>query len=668
MTEKEYTEFNRKMNELEEKCDYSGVINLILSLSKDDLNDDIVSSLGRAYNNDQQFDKAYETLMSVRESQKEKANWHYRLGYALYYLRRFDESLERFENALKIYVEDEDCVEWIDTCKREIETLKMRKERRLNYTPNKNPFEGFDFTDFWDDCSYSQDNYIEEHPTDEIIAETEAKLGYKLPQSYIRLCRMHNGGMINKGCCPCNESTSWSEEHVGVTGIMGIGFNKTYSICGELGSQFMIDEWNYPNIGVAICDCPSAGHDMIFLDYSLCGPQGEPEVVHIDQEGDYKITWLANDFEEFICMLFSEDEENEDNEKAVADFDLPASYTKFWNWFQKNEKSFWSVVKNKENIENDFFDLMAPELKEIKEGIFHLVGMIDDTVDLIFTADGNSKNIVFVEELVAAAPKIDGWKFSAHKPAFEGWNVKMSGYDFGTDNISFYPNELPQYPDEIDITIVHNELIEENRKEITNGTYIFLDNYLGEIEFLTKVDTINIIGKEETQDNLIPITKLKSFLDYRQKEFVEKYDGFRYNTQDDNYSMLEANLKNGNKLLAIVNAELLNWDSKASHPWIATLILKYEKDGGGMPNKKDYNRLNSIEDETLVELKDYDGYLNIGRQTANGEREIYFACKDFRKPAKIFFQIKHKYSNRFEIEYEIYKDKYWQSFNRFIVG
>ena len=58
---------------------------------------------------------------------------------------------------------------------------------------------------------------------------------------------------------------------------------------------------------MAICDCPSAGHDMIFLDYRECGPQGEPKVVHVDQEDDYYVTFLADNFEKFIRGLVNED-------------------------------------------------------------------------------------------------------------------------------------------------------------------------------------------------------------------------------------------------------------------------------------------------------------------------------------------------------------------------
>lgn len=167
-------------------------------------------------------------------------------------------------------------------------------------------FEGFDFTNFWNDSQYAKQEYISAPPSDEQIASVEQELGYKLPDSYIWLIKQHNGGIPVNTRFPTNTPTSWSDNHVAITGIFGIGRDKDNSLCGNFGSQFMIDEWEYPAIGVAVCDCPSAGHDMIFLDYRECGPQGEPKVVHIDQENDYKITPLADSFEDFIRGLVNE--------------------------------------------------------------------------------------------------------------------------------------------------------------------------------------------------------------------------------------------------------------------------------------------------------------------------------------------------------------------------
>lgn len=169
-------------------------------------------------------------------------------------------------------------------------------------------FEGFDFANFWDDSEYAKKSYIEESPSDELILEIEQEIGYKLPASYIWLMKQHNGGVPVNQCYPTNQLTSCSSDYIAIDGIMGIGREKNNSICGDLGSQFMIDEWEYPNIGVAICDCPSAGHDMVFLDYRECGAQGEPKVVHIDQEDDFYITPLAETFEQFIRGLVNEDE------------------------------------------------------------------------------------------------------------------------------------------------------------------------------------------------------------------------------------------------------------------------------------------------------------------------------------------------------------------------
>ena len=159
-------------------------------------------------------------------------------------------------------------------------------------------FEDFDFTDFWNDDAENMD-LIGETPSDELIAEIEKELDYKLPASYIWLMKQHNGGLIKKTDFLVTVSNSW--KLIGIT-----SFIKINSICDE--NQFMKNDWGYPDIGVAICDTPSAGHEMIFLDYRECGRQGEPKVVHIDQELDYEITLLADNFEDFIRGLVDSEE------------------------------------------------------------------------------------------------------------------------------------------------------------------------------------------------------------------------------------------------------------------------------------------------------------------------------------------------------------------------
>ncbi|CAN7241831.1 MULTISPECIES: SMI1/KNR4 family protein [Bacillaceae] len=168
-------------------------------------------------------------------------------------------------------------------------------------------FENFNVDIFWDDSEYAKKEYISKPPTNEVINKIENDLGYKLPESYIWLMKKHNGGTPINNCFPTNTPTSWANDHIAITGIYGVGYEKSSSLGGNFGSRFWIEEWEYPDIGVAICDCPSAGHHMVFLDYRECGPNGEPSVVFIDQENDYKITFLANNFESFIKGLINEE-------------------------------------------------------------------------------------------------------------------------------------------------------------------------------------------------------------------------------------------------------------------------------------------------------------------------------------------------------------------------
>lgn len=157
--------------------------------------------------------------------------------------------------------------------------------------------------DFWDDSEYARRSYVGSNFSAQDVARVERELGYKLPDSYIEFMSAQNGGIPSKTNHRTSEPTSWAEDHIAITGLYSIGWEKDHSLCGKFGSSFWIEEWGYPPIGIYFADCPSAGHDMLCLDYRKCGPSGDPQVVHVDQELDYKITVVAKNFANFVQAL-----------------------------------------------------------------------------------------------------------------------------------------------------------------------------------------------------------------------------------------------------------------------------------------------------------------------------------------------------------------------------
>lgn len=170
-----------------------------------------------------------------------------------------------------------------------------------------NIFHDLDLSIFWESSDWADREYVEPFPDTDIIRSVEGELGYKLPAAYVELMRAQNGGCPINTCHRTAAPTSWAEDHVAITGFKGIGRKKIWSLCGRLGSRHASDEWGYPEIGIYFGDCPSAGHDKLCLDYRECGPAGEPKVVHVDQECDYRITHVADSFEAFVRGLEPED-------------------------------------------------------------------------------------------------------------------------------------------------------------------------------------------------------------------------------------------------------------------------------------------------------------------------------------------------------------------------
>ncbi|RKN84330.1 SMI1/KNR4 family protein [Paenibacillus ginsengarvi] len=271
----------------------------IEQLPETERDDEIVGHYGRALNNLGRYTEALQQLLKVK---RRDSVWFYRVGYAYFFMQQWEEALSAFEQAEELEPGDERVREYITDCRN-----ILARQAELIRELDRVPFRERDFSQFWERSDYADESYVEASPTDELIASIEEELGYKLPADYIWLMQQQNGGIPANTCFPTAVPTSWAEDHVAITGIMGIGREKPYSLCGSLGSRFMLEDWGYPDIGVVICDCPSAGHDVIMLDYRVCGRDGEPAVVHVDQEADYRITALAPSFAAFIAGLVGEE-------------------------------------------------------------------------------------------------------------------------------------------------------------------------------------------------------------------------------------------------------------------------------------------------------------------------------------------------------------------------
>ena len=153
--------------------------------------------------------------------------------------------------------------------------------------------EELELTKLFDTESDWGKEHIMDSLTDEMIKRAENSIGYKLPQSYIELLRFQNGGVIEDDDC-------W------LTVIYGIGKNEDTFNGLEGMFDNWINEWEYPNIGIPFGETQSGGHDMYFMDYRNLDTNGEPVIVHIENEGDIediKIKKVADNFKAFLEMV-----------------------------------------------------------------------------------------------------------------------------------------------------------------------------------------------------------------------------------------------------------------------------------------------------------------------------------------------------------------------------
>lgn len=95
---------------------HHSIIDLLEKMPEQERDFETVSLLARAYNNVEQYQMAYHLLKSVADEGQHDERWHFRIGYALFYMDRYAEALEHFKVADRMRPGEGDTLYFIRFC------------------------------------------------------------------------------------------------------------------------------------------------------------------------------------------------------------------------------------------------------------------------------------------------------------------------------------------------------------------------------------------------------------------------------------------------------------------------------------------------------------------------------------------------------------------------
>jgi hypothetical protein len=341
----------------------------------------------------------------------------------------------------------------------------------------------------------------------------------------------------------------------------------------------------------------------------------------------------------------------------------------FWNWFAKNEHRFRNSVNDMDKA-HGFLDDLLKQMKPFNPWLKALAGPYgDERFELIITADGDIALFCKVEELVESAPVINGWLITAHKPAIgmEKMSINMFGYKFSSDNMSFSPLKDENYPDEINIVIVHPDFTENEKADFHTAAMIFLENSLGELNTATIIDKYEVRGIPSPVDNagLVPMAKLEDYLKWREKEFVEKYASLDGSRPPENWTVLEAEDGKGKLMFSTIDTGFKNWEYRSAYPWLVQIDIDYKSNENGLPDKKQMQELQQMEDEISGRLQANIPVLLIGHHSYENRRSIFYYTADHTGVSKIIHHCLDNTVIGYKTAFFVRKDKYWQNMSFF---
>ncbi|MGF7047963.1 tetratricopeptide (TPR) repeat protein [Paenibacillus sp. DS2015] len=112
-----------QLNAWHEEDEYEQIVARIKEVPTILIDDELAIHLGRALNNLERYQEALKWFTKIAEEGKNDPLWHFRVGYAYYYLDQLEDAIREFEIAHEMDPEDEDTVTFLEWSRSEAATV-----------------------------------------------------------------------------------------------------------------------------------------------------------------------------------------------------------------------------------------------------------------------------------------------------------------------------------------------------------------------------------------------------------------------------------------------------------------------------------------------------------------------------------------------------------------
>jgi hypothetical protein len=197
---------------------------------------------------------------------------------------------------------------------------------------------------------------------------------------------------------------------------------------------------------------------------------------------------------------------------ALSIFNKESKEEKFWNWFEKNQETYYTEIENLERRE-EIFDELSKNLSAVNEDlVFEFSPKRKNNIrEFTISADGIEEIFPIVEKLIKKAPKLKKWKFNAFRQPISGddFAINYGDLKIGYSDV-FYRSKNDKGKLGIELNIRNYD----GKGRTQNAIYILLDNLIGEYDVVTKIGWIDWVKLNENEiANLKPIIELRKEID-----------------------------------------------------------------------------------------------------------------------------------------------------------